>query len=63
VWQRHGLRIPALAGGTALEECHSRHSASQAKLNRYLAIFDYLSAYFEWERATGQVESIMSEAE
>jgi outer membrane protein TolC len=48
---------------TQLELKDARLGLDQARLNRYLAIFDYLSAYFEWERATGGVESIVPESE
>ena len=44
---------------TQLELKDSRLDLDGARLNRYLAIFDYLAAYFEWERATGEVESIL----
>ncbi len=44
---------------TQLELKDARLDLDGARLNRYLAIFDYLAAYFEWERATGEVESIL----
>jgi outer membrane protein TolC len=44
---------------TQLELKDARLDLDQARLNRYLAIFDYLAAYFEWERAAGEVESIL----
>jgi outer membrane protein TolC len=44
---------------TQLELKDARLDLDEARLNRYLAIFDYLSAYFEWERATGEIESIL----
>ncbi len=37
---------------TQLELKDARLDLDEARLNRYLAIFDYLAAYFEWERAT-----------
>ncbi|MFH1313909.1 MAG: TolC family protein [Candidatus Eisenbacteria bacterium] len=39
---------------TQLELKDTRLDLDEARLNRNLAIFDYLVAYFEWERATGE---------
>ena len=43
---------------TQLELKDARLDLDEARLNRYLAIYDYLAAYFEWERAVGEVEDI-----
>ncbi len=40
---------------TQLELKDSRVFLDQAQLNYYLAIYDYLDAKFDWDRATGQV--------
>ncbi len=47
---------------TQLELKDARLDLDEARLNRYLAIYDYLVAYFEWERATGEVEKILPES-
>jgi outer membrane protein TolC len=41
---------------TQLELKDARLDLDEAQLNRYLAIYDYLVAHFEWELATGTVE-------
>lgn len=41
---------------TQLELKDARLDLDEARLNRYLAIYDYLVAHFEWELATGTVE-------
>jgi outer membrane protein TolC len=41
---------------TQLELKDARLDLDEARLNRYLAIYDYMVAQFEWERATGEVE-------
>ena len=48
---------------TQLELKDARLDLDEASLNRYLAIYDYLAAYFEWERATGEIESILSQGD
>lgn len=40
---------------TQLELKDARIGYDQAKLNTYAATFDYLAAYFDWEKATGAV--------
>ncbi len=40
---------------TQLELKDSRVAFDQAKLTYYKAVFDYLSAYFDWEQAIGEV--------
>jgi len=40
---------------TQLELKDARIGYDQAKLNTYAAVFDYLAAYFDWEKATGAV--------
>ncbi|MHB8094459.1 MAG: TolC family protein [Candidatus Aminicenantales bacterium] len=40
---------------TQLELKDARIGYDQAKLNTYAAVFDYLAAYFDWEKATGTV--------
>ena len=42
---------------TQLELKDARLDLDEARLNRYLAIYDYMVAQFEWERATGTVEA------
>jgi outer membrane protein TolC len=44
---------------TQLELKDARLGLDEASLNRYLAIYDYLAAYFEWERATGEIGSVL----
>ena len=41
---------------TQLELKDARLDLDEARLNRYLAIYDYMVAQFEWDRATGTVE-------
>ena len=41
---------------TQLELKDARLDLDEARLNRYLAIYDYMVAQFEWDRATGAVE-------
>ena len=43
---------------TQLQLKDARVGYDQAKLNYYAGIFDYLNAYFDWQLATGQVNSI-----
>jgi len=40
---------------TQVELKENRVALDQAKINYYTAIYDYLEAYFDWERATGNV--------
>jgi len=42
---------------TQLELKDARIINDQANLNFYKAVYDYLEAYFDWEKATGRVES------
>ena len=42
---------------TQLELKDARLAYDQAHLNYYGAVFDYLVAYFEWERLTGNVRT------
>lgn len=41
---------------TQLELKDARIFNDQANLNYYKAAYDYLDAYFDWEKATGRVE-------
>jgi len=41
---------------TQLELKDTRIFSDQANLNYYKAVYDYLDAYFDWEKATGKVE-------
>ena len=41
---------------TQLELKDTRIFNDQANLNYYKAVYDYLDAYFDWEKATGKVE-------
>ncbi|MBN1408481.1 MAG: TolC family protein [Calditrichaceae bacterium] len=41
---------------TQLELKDARIFNDQANLNYYKAVYDYLDAYFDWEKATGRVE-------
>ena len=41
---------------TQLELKDARVLFDQTKLGYYAAIFDYLSAYYDWEQATGNVK-------
>ena len=41
---------------TQLELKDARIFNDQANLNYYKAVYDYLDAYFDWEKATGQVD-------
>ncbi|MEJ2055985.1 MAG: TolC family protein [Calditrichaceae bacterium] len=41
---------------TQLELKDARIFNDQAKLNYYKAVYDYLDAYFDWEKATGRVD-------
>ena len=41
---------------TQLELKDARVLFDQTKLGHYAAIFDYLSAYYDWEQATGNVK-------
>jgi outer membrane protein TolC len=41
---------------TQLELKDARLDLDEARLNHYLAIYDYMVAHFEWDRATGEVE-------
>ncbi|MEJ2543443.1 MAG: TolC family protein [Calditrichaceae bacterium] len=41
---------------TQLELKDTRIFNDQANLNYYKAVYDYLDAYFDWEKATGRVE-------
>jgi len=43
---------------TQVELKENRVALDEAQLNYYTAIYDYLDAYFDWERATGNVSSI-----
>lgn len=43
---------------TQLELKDARLDLDEARLNRYLAIYDYMVAQFEWDRATGAVEFV-----
>lgn len=47
---------------TQLELKDARLDLDEARLNRYLAIYDYMVAHFEWDRATGAVELAESSA-
>ena len=40
---------------TQLELKDSRILLDQAQLNYYSSIYDYLAAYFDWQKATGNV--------
>jgi outer membrane protein len=42
---------------TQVELKENRVALDEAQLNYYTAIYDYLDAYFDWERATGNVSS------
>ena len=42
---------------TQLELKDARLGLDQAQLNRLFAIYDYLAAYFEWERSVGRAET------
>ncbi len=41
---------------TQLELKETRVLFDQTKLNYYVAVYDYLDAYFDWEKATGNIE-------
>ena len=41
---------------TQLELKDARVTLDQAQLTHYVAIYEYLAAYFDWEKATGAVE-------
>ena len=41
---------------TQLELKDARRFNDQANLNYYKAVYDYLDAYFDWEKATGKVK-------
>ena len=41
---------------TQLDLRDTRVYLDQAELNYYMAVFDYLNAYFDWEQASGQKE-------
>ena len=43
---------------TQLQLKDARVGYDMAMMNYYAATFDYLSAYFQWERATGAAEAI-----
>lgn len=43
---------------TQIELKENRLALDQAQVNYYTAIYDYLDAYFDWERATGNVTTI-----
>jgi outer membrane protein TolC len=42
---------------TQLELRESRVDLDRAQVNFYSAIYDYLAAYFDWQRAVGEVNS------
>jgi outer membrane protein TolC len=48
---------------TQLELADSRVQLELAILNYYVATFDYLDAYFDWQLATGNVSGVASKAE
>jgi outer membrane protein TolC len=45
---------------TQLELANSRMQLEQAVLNYYVATFDYLDAYYDWQLAIGQVSGVES---
>ena len=48
---------------TQLELADSRVQLELAVLNYYVATFDYLDAFFDWQLAIGQVSGVASKAE
>jgi outer membrane protein TolC len=48
---------------TQLELADSRVQFELAVLNYYVATFDYLDAYYDWQLATGRVSGVTSKAE
>ena len=41
---------------TQLQLKDARVGFDQAKMNQYAAVFDYMYAYFQWEKAVGKVK-------
>ena len=48
---------------TQLELADSRVQVESAVLKYYVATFDYLDAYYDWQLATGKVSGVESEAQ